>query len=203
MGVPTQKGRDSSCLHQVRLAVVRTLVTVYPAIRPGFTSVIRISNLPPNQAAILFAGALLGDREMLSIGDDYPSLRNLDGTYLAHVGEDCQTFYVAQTSATEINCGFGGYGSQHLGMPEFGFSHVHYTVNDVVGCTTNSYRLCCTVNAWIGAVLCARMMGLVDEWNHPALFDYTDRYVTSETSGWTRSWSTGCGDMWDQYRSQF
>lgn len=149
---------------------------------------------------ILFAGALLGDREMLSIGVDYPSFRNLNGTCSAHFGEDCQTFYVAQTSATEINWGYGGYGSQHLGMPEFGFSHVHYPVNDVVGWTTNSYRLCCTANAWIGAVLCARMMGLVDEWNHPSLFDYTDRYVTIETSGWTKSWSSWCGDMWDQYR---
>lgn len=152
---------------------------------------------------ILFAGALLGDQAMLNVGYDYPSVRNLDGSYTTHFGEDSQTFYVEQTSATEINWGYGGYGAQHLGMPEFGHSHVHSPNLDVVGWTTNSYRLCCTANAWIGAVLCARMMGLVDEWSHPALFDYTDRYVTIETVGWTKAWSGWCGDMWDTYRPLF
>jgi hypothetical protein len=37
----------------------------------------------------------------------------------------------------------------------------------------------------------------VDEWNHPALFDYMDRYAQIEPPGWTRSWSPWCGDMWD------
>src|SRR5690606_1602788 len=108
-----------------------------------------------------------------------------------------------QTSSTEINWGFGGYTATHLGMPEFGFSHVHYPDNDVVGWATNSYRLCCTANAWVGAVLCARIMGLRDAWHHPALFDYMDRYMQIESGGWTRSWSPWCGDMWDLYRSQY
>jgi len=152
---------------------------------------------------ILFAGALLGDQQMLNVGQDYPSMRNLDGTFTTHFGEDSQTFYVEQTSTTAINWGYGGYAPLHLGMPEFGHSHVHSPNLDVVGWTTNSYRLCCTANAWIGAVLCARIMGLVDEWNHPALFDYTDRYVTIETSGWTKAWSGWCEDMWDTYRPVF
>ena len=152
---------------------------------------------------ILFAGALLGDRDMLAVGINYPSTRQLNGTFTTHFGEDCQTFYVQQTSSTEINWGFGGYSTSHLGMPEFGFSHAHYPDNDVVGWTTNSYRLCCTANAWNGAVLCARIMGLSDEWSHPALFDYTDRYMQTEPPGWTRAWSTWSGDMWDLYRPQF
>ncbi len=152
---------------------------------------------------ILFAGALLGNRGMLDVGVDYVSERNLNGTSTSYFGEDCQTFYVQQTSGSGINWGFGGYDATHIGMPEYGFSHVHYPDNDDVAWASNSYRRCCTANAWMGAVLCARMMGLVDEWNHPALFDYTDRYMQIEPVGWTRSWSPWCGDMWDLYRPQF
>ncbi len=149
---------------------------------------------------ILFTGALLRDASMLAVGANYPSVRNLNGTYTAHFGEDCQTFYVQQTSATQVNWGFGGYDFADIGTPEFGFSHVHWPSSDAEGWTANSYRRCCTANAWIGAVLGARMMGLVDEWSHPALFDYTDRYAQIEPVGWTRSWAPWVGRMWDIYR---
>jgi hypothetical protein len=149
---------------------------------------------------ILFAGALLHDADMLAVGQNYPSVRNLNGTFTVHFGEDAQTFYVQQTSSSQINWGFGGYASNDLGLPEFGFSHVHEPSSDTVSWTGNSYRRCCTANAWIGAVLGARMMGLVEEWNHPPLFDYTDRYALTEPSGWTRSWSGWVERMWDLYR---
>lgn len=152
---------------------------------------------------ILFAGSLLGARDLLDVGVDYVSVRNLDGTNASFFGEDCQTFYVQQTSGTEINWGYGGYDASHLGMPEYGFSHVHYPDNDDIAWGSNSYRRCCTANAWIGGLLCVRMMGLVDEWNHQVLFDYMDRYAQLEAPGWTRSWSPWCGEMWDLYRAQF
>jgi hypothetical protein len=107
---------------------------------------------------------------------------------------------VQQTSATQVNWGYGGYDAADIGTPEFGFSHVHWPQSDVEGWNANAYRRCCTANAWLGAVLGARMMGLVDAWNHPALFDYTDRYVQIEPVGWTRSWAPWVGRMWDQYR---
>jgi hypothetical protein len=59
------------------------------------------------------------------------------------------------------------------------------------------------VNAWIGHVLVARMMGLVDEWNHAPLFDYTDRYLQREPHGWTRAWKPWTEAMWDRYRPSF
>jgi hypothetical protein len=152
---------------------------------------------------ILFAGALLRDSEMLAVGQNYVSQRNLNGTYTTHFGEDCQTFYVQQTSASQINWGHGGYVAADLGVPEYGFSHVHWPASDSNAWTTNSYRLCCTANGWIGGVLGARMMGLRDEWNHQVLFDYTDRYAATEPVGWTRSWSPWVGRMWDLYRAQF
>lgn len=148
---------------------------------------------------ILFAGALLRDAEMLGVGS-LVSQRFLNGTYTIHFGEDGQTFYVQQTAPGVLNWGYGNYTQADVGVPEFGFSHVHWPASDHQGWFDDSYRRCCTANAWIGGVLCARIMGLVDEWNHPPLFDYMDRYVTVETTGWTKAWSTWCGSMWDQYR---
>ncbi len=152
---------------------------------------------------ILFAGALLGDANMLAVGQNYVSQRFLNGTSTAYFGEDCQTFTVQQTAPNVINWGFGGYVATDVGLAEFGFAHVDWPNNDTVSWTANSYRLCCTANGWIGAVLCARMMNLRTAWNHQVLFDYTDRYVQVETSGWTKSWSSWVGGMWDQYRPQF
>lgn len=152
---------------------------------------------------VLFAGALLHDAEMLAMGPNYPSERFLNGTFVTHFGEDCQSFYVQQTSSTQINWGYGGYQSSDVGTPEFGFSHVHQPQNDQVGWSADSYRRCCTANAWVGGVLCARMMGLMDNWSHDALFEYQDRYMQQETSGWTRSWSTWVGGMWDLHRASF
>jgi hypothetical protein len=150
---------------------------------------------------ILFAGALLHDAEMLAVGVNYPSYRNANGTSVAHFGEDCQTFHVAQTSSTQINWGFGGYGPEDLGLPEWGFSHVDWPSNDREPWNADSYRRCCTANAWIGEVLCARVMGLRDAWHHPPLFDYMDRYTQTEPHGWTYAWSTWCGAMWDMHRA--
>jgi len=152
---------------------------------------------------ILFAGAMLHDAGMLAVGQNYPSFRSMSGAYATHFGEDCQTFYVQQTSATQINWGYGAYTPSEVGMPEYGFSHVHWPNSDSIAWATNNYRLCCTANAWIGAVLCSRMMGLRDEWNHDPLFDYTDRFALIEPTGWTRSWSAWVGRMWDLYRPQF
>jgi hypothetical protein len=150
---------------------------------------------------ILFAGALLRDTEMLAVGVNYRSYRNANGTSVAHFGEDCQTFYVAQTSTAQINWGYGGYGPEDLGVPEWGFSHVDWPTNDREPWDGNSYRRCCTANAWIGEVLCARVMGLRDEWHHPPLFDYMDRYTQTEPHGWTYAWAPWCGAMWDMHRA--
>ncbi|MCC7064508.1 MAG: hypothetical protein IT456_16970 [Planctomycetes bacterium] len=152
---------------------------------------------------ILFAGALLHDANMLAVGQNYLSYRSANGNWVGHFGEDCQTFYVAQTSPTQINYGFGGYSNSHLGMPEWGFSHVDWPNNDHEPWGQDSYRRCCTANAWIGEVLGARVMGLRSAWNHPVLFDYMDRFTQTEPPGWTREWLPWTGRMWDLHRASF
>ncbi|MBM4062708.1 MAG: hypothetical protein FJ265_16665 [Planctomycetes bacterium] len=152
---------------------------------------------------VLFAGALLHDAGMLAVGQNYRSYRNANGTWAGFFGEDCQTFFVAETSPGVINFGHGGYTAAQVGMPEWGFSHVDWPNNDRQGWTQDSYRLCCTANAFLGQVLTARIMGLVDEWNHPALFAYMDRYVTIQTSGWTFAWLPWTGNMWRMHRASY
>lgn len=149
---------------------------------------------------ILFAGALLRDADMLSVGQQFLSQRFLNGTSTAFFGEDCQTFYVAQTGST-INWGYGGYVTSDIGTPEYGFAHVNWPSNDHKVWLQDSYRRCCTANAWVGGIVVVRAMGLVSAWNHPALFDYMDRYMATEPSGWTRGWSGWCERMWDLHRA--
>ena len=153
---------------------------------------------------ILFAGRLLGDATMLNIGQSHPSgyYGNNHPNNRSQFGEDCQTFYVQQTSPGVYNWGYGGYTAANLNMPEWGNSHTQYPSNDNVSWTADSYRRCCTGNAWVGEVLTARLMGLRDEWNHQALFDYMDRYMGTETVGdWTRSWEPWQQVMWDLHRA--
>ncbi|MCA8976177.1 MAG: hypothetical protein KDC98_15760 [Planctomycetes bacterium] len=152
---------------------------------------------------ILFAGRLLHDADMLNVGHTHRSYRNQDGSFEIHFGEDGQTFYVEQTGANQWNWGYGGYTQQHVGLPEFGFSHVHWPLSDHEPWGQDPYRRCCTANAWIGGILCVHVMGLVQEWNHPALFDYMDRFTVQEPHGWTREWLPWTGRMWDQYRSSY
>jgi hypothetical protein len=48
------------------------------------------------------------------------------------------------------------------------------------------------------------MMGLREAWNHPAHFDYMDRYMqVQHTDGWHRAWFAWHAAMWDAYRSNF
>jgi len=152
---------------------------------------------------ILFAGKLLGDQLMLDVGRDFVSRRLVDGTSFSYFGEDSQTFFVEETSANVINFGGGGYTPFDLGMPEWGVSHVEAPWNDNRSWSGNPYRVCCTVNAWVGHVLTAHVMGLVGDWHHAALFGYTDRYMTIEPLGWTRSWASWVETMWDTHRSQY
>jgi hypothetical protein len=156
--------------------------------------------------AILLAGTLLNHAPMLAIGTSHPSGYFGPGNPAnrSSFGEDCQTFYVQQTSPGVVNWGFGGYGTNHVGLAEWGNKHTTFPSNDNVQWNADSYRRCCTGNAWVGQTLAARIMGLRDEWNHPAYFDYMDRFMQTETVGsWTRSWDPWQQTMWDQYRSSF
>ena len=134
---------------------------------------------------ILFAGYMLDDSDMLSIG------QRADVKF----GEDFQTFFVSQLDG-KPNGGHGGYEAEHLGMPEWRFG------SDIESADLRwdlPYRHCCSATAWGGAVLSARLLGLQDAWNHEALFAYQDRYV--ETAGPHQFWDPFTESMWWTYRN--
>ena len=131
---------------------------------------------------ILFAGYMLDDADMRGIGqrDD------------VSFGEDQQTFFVEMIDG-KPNGGHGGYTEEHLGMPEWRFGS---TIDTAKAEWDLAYRHCCTAVAWSGAVLSARLLGLTGAWNHPALFEYQDRYITKEH----RFWDDFSQQMWEAYR---
>ena len=109
-----------------------------------------------------------------------------------------------QTIPGQYNWGFGNYNATHDGLPEWGNDHVGHPQNDNSDWMGDSYRRCCTANAWVGQILAARMMNLQTDWNHPDLFDYQDRYMGIAPVGdWTRSWDPWVVTMWDAYRPQY
>lgn len=152
---------------------------------------------------ILFAGALLHDPEMLGIGASHPSgYFGPDAVENASwFGEDCQTFVVQETSPDIYNWGSGNYASDQANLPEWGINHTTWIANDDSDWYGDSYRRCCTANAWVGQTLAALLMGISADWENPAYFDYMDRYMETEPVGeWTRSWDGWQEQMWDQYR---
>lgn len=146
---------------------------------------------------ILFAGKLLGDARMLAIGGGAAG----SGRGFA---EDEQTFYVRETSPGVWNHGHGGYRREHDGQAEWGFAHAVRPELDRASWTADPFRRNGTANAWVGQALAARIMGLAPAWNHPAYFDYMDRYLqTPHPEAWQRAWVGWHAELWDTYRSNY
>ena len=153
---------------------------------------------------ILFAGRLLDDEKMLAFGVDYAIGPRPGAKQNSFFGEDTQTFVVRETSPGVWNGGHGGYGREHDQLPEWGFEHAEKPEADRSSWTENPYRRCCTANGWVGACLAARVMGLVDAWNHPPFFAYMDRYLqVKPEEDWHRAWVPWHAAMWDRYRAKY
>ena len=182
---------------------------------------------------IVFAGILLNNDGMKNVSTRYPD----------RFGEDMQTVYVKQIpgnyrqawqGATAI---YGGhYGVRADGQPVsaglFGpyeqlppASWPLLNGNEQLG---EGYRRCCTSTSWVGEALAIHLLGAERLWNHPAFFDYVDRWMTEDdtqavaqineqtgvayTEGWQRQGETRYGlqgqipqytfidDMWKAYR---
>lgn len=143
---------------------------------------------------IVLAGTLLQDDDLLRCARDHAMA----------FAEDAQTFFVAETSPEVINQGHGGYDEGDVGLAEWGQRHFDQPRLDSKSWAADTYRRCCTANAWNGFVLAARIMGVREAWGHDALFEYVDRYMQIEQAGtWTRSWSPFAERMWDRYRADF
>jgi hypothetical protein len=184
---------------------------------------------------IIMAGILLNDDGM----------KNASLTYPNQFGEDMQTLYVNQVppagtyqqawqGATVI---YGGhYGVNANGQPVSAGLYGPYEQlspaswqllngNEQLG---EVYRRCCTSVSWVGEALAVHLLHGETIWNHPAFFDYVDRWMTEddtqavqdiktqsgydyganwERQGQTKYWLQGefpqysfIDDMWKAYR---
>ena len=136
---------------------------------------------------IVFAGILLDD----------PGMKNVSAAYPDKFGEDMQTVYVAQVppagkyqhawqGATVI---YGGhYGVRANGAPVSAGLYGPYeqlppslwpTLNggEQIG---EAYRRCCTSVSWVGEALAVHLLHAEVMWNHPAFFDYVDRWMSED-----------------------
>ncbi len=143
--------------------------------------------------AIVFAGIILNNAAMMAIGDK-------SGDYLYSGGysagnpppdydsfaEDSQTYYVKQA---DVDRGVG-FVSGDIGLPEMGIRHSTDPSRDVTfygnnGSNDGDYRFCCTSPAWAAGILAMHIMsaqGISTKniWNHNAIFDYVDRWMSLE-----------------------
>jgi hypothetical protein len=182
---------------------------------------------------IIMAGILLNNDGMKNVSTAHPN----------QFGEDMQTVYVSQIpggytqawqGATVI---YGGhYGVNADGTPVSAGLYGPYEQlqpadwplingNEQLG---EAYRRCCTSVSWVGEALAIHLLHAESVWNHPAFFDYVDRWMTEDDSqaisdikaqtgfdysanwerqGQTRYWLQGefpqytfIDDMWKAYR---
>lgn len=176
------------------IAMVQLGIDTYGIVRDGGRFLADGGSGSGRKFPLLLAAHILNDAAMLQVA----STRKLA------FGEDVQTFYVEQAANGEWNRGYGGYGPEDADLPEWGNRHADDPSQDRKAWTADPYRRCCTANVWHGYVLAARIMGLRDAWDHPALFDYVDRYMQIESRGhWMRGWNPFCERMWDRYRRDF
>jgi hypothetical protein len=170
---------------------------------------------------IVFAGLMLGDRNMESPGGAYPDLR---------FGEDMQTMYDdGWTGADVVYAGHQGvwHGVPVSSTPSWGpYEHLQPSLwestfsGDPQWHIGEDYRRCCTSIAWVGEGLAARIMHAESLWNHSAFFDYVDRWMTEDdetavatiesqagldySADWERqgqAWDAFVDEMWSAYRN--
>lgn len=150
---------------------------------------------------ILLAGMVLHDNNLKSIVNSGKT----------RFGEDDQTFYVTQKDVDITHSSSWRpdsrdivampYDVSDIGLAEWGIRHFDYPEMSNKYWPTQ-YRECCTANSWAGEVLAALIMDAKGLWNHNALFDYMDRYMSKEP-GIYRQWSAFAQNMWDSYRGNY
>ena len=150
---------------------------------------------------ILFAGIMLGDREIQSFQAKYPQTR---------FGEDMQTMHGKGWNGAKAL--YAGHMGVQGSKTEKGWgAYEHLPPSKWESMIGENYRRCCTSNAWVAQALAARIMHAEKIWNHPAFFDYVDRWMEEDDSedikkikqatgqDYSASWLRQ-GQAWDPFR---
>jgi hypothetical protein len=148
---------------------------------------------------ILFAGIMLNNSQMKAVNVDF--------------GEDDQTYYGVTRSANAGQTYVAWFGRdcvsayQSNGCTGAGTKDCRAATHDRDAC--QDYRNCCTSYTWVGEALAAELMNAEGIWNHPAFFDYVDRWMgygkdpVVGSGDWIQPGAAGAtfvADMWRQYR---
>ncbi|MEI6067582.1 MAG: hypothetical protein WCQ50_19090 [Spirochaetota bacterium] len=137
---------------------------------------------------IVTAGVLLNDSSMQNVSISYPD----------RFGEDMQTVYVSRIPGGYTKAWQGAsviYGG-HLGVRADSTIVDSKSFSGAAGPYEQlqpkdwpvwsgeqlgeTYRRCCTSNAWVGEALSARLLHVESAWNYPAFFDYVNRWMTED-----------------------
>lgn len=165
---------------------------------------------------ILFAGIMLNDSDMKSIGDksgDYahtiPYGPGNPPPDLVRFEEDEMTFYVTEADVEMTHSPLWSpdsrdamripYEEVDVNLPEWGKVRL-YDRTAINKYWETAYRQVIG-QAYGGFVLAMHIMRAEDLWNHYALFDYKDRYMRVESD--FRATSEFVERMWDAYRADF
>ncbi len=165
---------------------------------------------------IVFAGFLLGDRELANVNTSFPKVS---------FGEDEQTAYGdCWTGAKVVFAGHSGIdaaiGEGRSRGNEWGpYEHKPPSQWEDGQNTSESYRRCCTSIGWVAQALALRLIHAENFWNHDAFFDYVDRWMyeddadfvktIKESTGrdhdkeWARqgqAWDAFVNEMWSKHR---
>jgi len=112
---------------------------------------------------ILFAGIMLGDKDMANLSPEIP------------FQEDQQTYYGAGWLGQKVLFQMVA----HHG-PRRPYEERPPEKWDSMDRRSEGYRLCCNAQAWIGAAVAARLMKAQRAWGHDAYFDYCQRWMRQD-----------------------
>ena len=89
-----------------------------------------------------------------------------------------ETYRQAWQGATAVYTGHNGVvdGIPISSAPELG-PYEHLQPSHWIDQTGEGYRRCCTSNSWVGQALALRVLNAESIWQHPAFFDYVDRWM--------------------------
>jgi hypothetical protein len=132
---------------------------------------------------ILFAGAMLGNEGM----------SNVKATFQ----EDQQTYYGRGSRGQKVlwTIGLNNANARH---EEVG-ADTWDTFGDQRGNNGTKAEAYRKLNGptWVGEALAVRLLGMTENWNHPAFFDYVDRWRDEEKHD-----NDFVNSMWQRYRQQ-
>jgi hypothetical protein len=146
---------------------------------------------------IVFAGVLLGDDQLAHINQSFPTVS---------FGEDEQTAYGdCWTGAKVVFAGHSGIdaatgvGRDRVRGKNWGpYEHMPPAQWKDDQNLSESYRRCCTSVGWVAQALALRLMHAEKAWHHDPFFDYVDRWMYEDDSGFVKTLKEATGKDYDK-----